>query len=456
MKSAHTILVAILLGTVHSYLLRSRTFTTLSPIARWQRADRNERWTTRLGANNDGFQKETKDNNSSLQWELMEDWILQDKVPEFTVRGSTFWRQLKHTIPELSSRSEQQLQERYKQISSKEFSNDDNNNKSNGTPFVECGDSPEVLSTWWMDVVGTNSAAVMMMHGRLSNGSNIWFPLQSAGTVGGNHNVDDTSFRWLLEDGDFTKYVESSAGCIYELGTPKPNSMDTLFASTTDESTTNTNILGLNPSNEPLTNPTANLGTAISAAIASSILSAFLAFNLGQSSLPKPAPTPTPVTTTAIVKRQSPSVQAVTPAVLGSGMKYERTLQKDGSVNIVEMSIGEQRASQELKIFRQERRITTLQDKLETDKRKLRELSQQEAALGPEAAAKPLVDGLPKSPRELSISEQRARAEIKVGMDQRQLQRTKENQGTDLQKLKELQAQEKQQQRQQLFSWNGK
>ena len=149
-------------------------------------------------------------------------------------------------------------------------------------------------------------------------------------------------------------------------------------------------------------------------------------------------------------------MQAITPAITGSGMKYERTLQKDGSVKIVELSIGEQRASQELKVYRDERKITNLQEKLQTDQLRLQELIQTEATLGPEQASKPLVDGVPRSPRELSISEQRARAEIKVGIDQRQIQRTQANLANDKQQLKELQAQEKQQQRQQLFSRTGK
>ncbi len=381
----------------------------------------------------------------------MEDWILQDKVPEFSVRGNTFWRQLKHTIPELSTRNEQELQQRYKQIVA------DTKAKETMT-FVECGDAPEVLNTWWMDVIEKNSVAVMMMHGRLSNGSNIWFPLQSAGTIGGDNQTNESSFRWLLEDGDYTKYVESSAGCIYELGTPKPNSMDTLFDATSDEKATTTNILGLDESKDSTSSSAINLGTTLSAVIASSVLSAVLAFNLGQASLPQPntsVAAPNPTSTAIVPRKSSSSVQAITPAITGSGMKYERTLQKDGSIKIVEMGIGEQRASQELKVYRGERKIANLQEKLQTDERRLQELIQTEADLGPEAASKPLVDGVPRSPRELSISEQRARAEIKVGIDKRQIQRTKANLSSDKQQLKELQAQEKQQQRQRLFSRAG-
>jgi len=65
--------------------------------------------------------------------------------------------------------------------------------------------------------------------------------------------------------------------------------------------------------------------------------------------------------------------------------------------------------------------------------------------MGPAAAAEPLVQGIPKSPKELSISEQRARAELKVGGDKRRILKLKENLSSDKQKLKELQTQEKQQ-----------
>ena len=278
MRSPRTTIFVILVGTVHSYLLRSRTW-----VAGLQSQRPNQRWNPRRSASND----DTNDNTngpktSNPKWELMEDWVLQDKVPEFTVGGTTFWRQLKHTIPELSTRTEQELQQRYNQLET-------NNLEDQNEALLRCGDSPEVLNTWWMDVVqkNQNSAAIMMIHGRLSNGSNIWFPLQSAGTIGGGTQTtnDSSSFRWLLEDGDYTKYVESSAGCIYELGTPKPNSMDTLFDSTSDD-----NIMGFDASKDMLSWSTNNVGTTVSAVIASSVLSAALAFNLGQASLPAPAP----------------------------------------------------------------------------------------------------------------------------------------------------------------------
>ena len=127
-------------------------------------------------------------------------------------------------------------------------------------------------------------------------------------------------------------------------------------------------------------------------------------------------------------------------------MKYERTLNRDGTTKIVEMSIGEQRASQELKLYRDERRLTNLQEKLVSDEALLRELTATEAKLGPEEAGKPLVD-IPRSPRELSISEQRARAELKIGSDKRRIVKLREQLSKDKIKLKELQTQEKQQQR---------
>jgi len=460
----------IFFGTVNSIVLKSSRTTTLLSSFPSRFSSNSPQWFrfrvhTRLnGSKNEGG--ETTSGNGAVQatetddpkWELMEDWSLQDKVPDFTVTSSTgratFWSQLKHTVPELSSRTEQELNDRYNELKLEPpkqplSSNGKETTTTVGTPFIDSGESPEVLSDWWMDIAQKKSSAIMMMYGRLPNGSNVWFPLQSAGTVGsGNTNNNEREgFSWLVEDGDYVKYVESSAGCIYELGTPKTGSMETLFESDNNQET-NKNGMALGE----LSASTTSMGMAFSAAALSSLLSAALAFNVGQASLPPPQPT-APVQSSAIVPRSSS--QAITPAIVGSGMKYERILQKDGSVKVVEMSIGEQRASQELKLYRGERRLTNLQEKLASDEIALKELAATEAKLGPEAASQPLVDGMPRSPKELSISEQRARAELKIGADKRRIMKLKETLSNDKIKLKDLQAQEKQQQGPQRFFRNN-
>lgn len=452
MKSAISLLI--FFGNVHSIVLRSRQ--TISPSSSALNLNSNSpqcfpsRCKTRIYATDSSDIGEPNTSKGDLQatasqdnWELLEDWSLQDKVPEFTLQSSstksttTFWRQLRHTNPELSKRTEQELQERYKTLSTAEPTTREPKDPTAAAavPFITCGESPEILNDWWMDVVEKKSSAIMMMYGRLPSGSNIWFPLQTAGTVGTTDTTTtNDGFSWLLEEGDFIKYAESSAGCIYELGNQKPGSMTALFNKEIDTKGTNS-VSAL----DNLSSSKTSMGIALSAVVASSLLSASLAFTAGQASLPPPK-TP-PVSSTAIVRSQ-----AITPAITGSGMKYERTLNRDGTTKIVEMSIGEQRASQELKIYRDERRLGNLQDKLVSDEVLLRELTATEAKLGPEEAGKPMVD-IPRSPRELSISEQRARAELKIGSDKRRIVKLKEALSKDKIKLKELQTQEKQQQR---------
>ena len=121
-------------------------------------------------------------------------------------------------------------------------------------------------------------------------------------------------------------------------------------------------------------------------------------------------------------------------------MKYERTVQKNGSVKVVELSIPEQRASQELRVFRDERKLTGLREKLGNDQAALAELKAQEAQMG---SAEDVV-AVPRSPKELPVSEQRAREELKIGVDKRRIARMGEKLAKEKVTLKELQTEESQ------------
>jgi len=473
MKIIHIVVAAIWLGAVHSMLLRSsKTSSSAFSLFKnndWDSPHRSPSSSRLFDSPKINIEQQTvsdndndsnRSDNDEASWELMEDWVLQDREPVFTVQSSTlssattpatkatFWRQLKHTTPELSTRTERELEERYNVLASAPPKTDSvENRQDGGASFIECGQSPEVLTNWWMDVVEkkTNSANIMMMYGRLSNGSNIWFPLQSAGTVGSVSNENggdavDSGFSWLEEEGDYIKYVESSAGCIYELGMPKQNS-SIQVGDKKDE----TNFLEgsgavADKAKEWLSSKT-SMGKTLPAVVTTSLLSASLAFFAGQASLPsQPPPTAKPVV--VVTKQQIPS-QAVTPAILGSGMKYERALQRDGTVKVVELSVPEQRASQELRVYREERKLTSLQEKLKNDQAALQDLKAQEAQLGPVASNEGLV-AVPRSPKELPVSEQRARAELKIGVDKRRIRRMEESLTNDKAKLKDLQLEEKQ------------
>lgn len=125
--------------------------------------------------------------------------------------------------------------------------------------------------------------------------------------------------------------------------------------------------------------------------VVSSVISASLAFSVGQQqtmvSLHSPPPPPTSsgriISTTSktavepplrTMPRQ-PSLQEITPVILGSGIRYERTENSDGTVTVVELSASEQRASQELLVYRNERRLRELQVQVRTDQDQLDRLS---------------------------------------------------------------------------------
>ena len=134
-------------------------------------------------------------------------------------------------------------------------------------------------------------------------------------------------------------------------------------------------------------------------------------------------------------------------------MNYERILQPDGTIKVVELSISEQRASQEIRVYRTERRIQGMETKLVRDGNELQQLKTVEAEQ-PSRTTSAIADSamdrntaIPRSPKDLPISEQRARAELKVGADQRRIVRMQTNLVTEKEQLQQLQLQEKQQQR---------
>eukprot|EP00536_Pseudo-nitzschia_multiseries_P007754 jgi/Psemu1/18655/gm1.18655_g len=197
-----------------------------------------------------------KENKDAREWGLREEWALQDSVPRYTIGTdvATFWTQLKHSTPEFASWTEDELEDRYREFYS----------HSKDSLLVECGPSPTLLSDWWIASSNSNSNSadkVTMMGGSLLNGSEIWFPLEYAGTLGEDPRRTSSSeviTKDTLDDCYIStfmtlhtsSYAESMDGIVYELGFPRceankihgPRSSNT--NSNTNSSSGNTNIQG--------------------------------------------------------------------------------------------------------------------------------------------------------------------------------------------------------------------
>ena len=262
-------------------------------------------------------------------WSLDKDWILQDAVPRYTVvSGSnsqhqvTFWNQLKHATSEFKGRGDYELEQRFRTL--------------HQNANLICGPAPPTLTNWWLD------DTKHMMGGTVSNGSMIWFYIQSGGRLDNTHQMEV-----LFAPGGF---VEAKDGLVYELGptSAPPNKLESIEQATVE----------LSPQFliDSAQHARKMLLTAITV---SSVLSATLAYGIGQQ-MPSFSPSPlTPQdshTLTVNVRTQSSQSPAVRPKV----------------------SIQEQRARQELKLIREQRAKSYIEQEIQKDEEKLSVLQKEE------------------------------------------------------------------------------
>lgn len=205
---------------------------------------------------------EENNERSYNDWDLREDWALQDSVPTYTVgtEAATFWTQLRHSTPELAKRSEAELEKRYSEWYS----------SAEDSLLVQCGPSPLILSDWEISSKNnpspsskqsTTTSTTTIMSGSLPNGSRIWFLLKCAGTLGDdsksyretpqNRITQDTLDDCFISASlmmHMSGYAESTGGVVYELGAPRceahkihrpRESIDTLLENTPDLEATN-------------------------------------------------------------------------------------------------------------------------------------------------------------------------------------------------------------------------
>ena len=319
------------------------------------------------------------------EWDLREDWALQDSVPRYTVgaESATFWTQLRHSTPELEGRSEAELEARYKEWYS----------ESEDLLLVECGPSPILLSDWRVTTAAklpspgkTSTPTTTMMSGSLPNGSQIWFPLKCAGTLGDDSlgcasTIEAAITQDTLDDCFISasmtmhtsSYAESTGGVVYELGAPRCEahkihgprvSLAAIENSKPEEPVKPTGLAVqfCDLQKNFVSAAAKNVGT-IQAIIAASTLSASLAMGYSQSqvqTIPQASPSVTQNRQGDIVASRSRS----------SPMVYSTTAP--------ELSIGEKRARAELRVGSDKRSLVRMQQRLAKDQAMLNELRQEE------------------------------------------------------------------------------
>jgi len=315
-------------------------------------------------------------------WMLKEDWALLDSVPGFTVQSSyhglegvrqlkTFWTQLKHSTPELSSRTEVELEGRYQKLSL--------DKKSGRQDFIGCGPSPPLLSDWWVNDNGGNGenalddisplpSGAIMMSGILTSGSKIWFPLQRVGTLSDNTAcyeipmVSPLTISSVNPPNGLWNYAEANGGCIYELGSRKV--LRNRVGSLNMESKRNVDIRSWasHAANGKKWMSSLNNNMLLIAGLF--LVSAGISFSAGQQYAPASSSSPA----------SSGQVAAIVIRTRDISTTPVRTTNSYAELSIVEM-----RARQEVRVNTEKRAMARIQDRLKGDEAKLTELQNEEA-----------------------------------------------------------------------------
>ena len=346
--------------------------------------------------------------NDYEEWDLDEDWILIDQVPLFTVHSSrkrsntavTFWTQLRHSVPQLSCRSEEELEKRYRilydqnvKLLTKEYANHDidslvvKKTRITTKEMIQGGASPEFLTDWWMEehshssssstTSGDGGIRTMMVGGALMNGRKIWFPLNYAGKLYGisNHDGDDDDRKYETPSFD---YAEAIGGSIYELGTQRKI--------TSKQGGTQLNVISDKIAPSPsVVQPwsLSKYGSIFAAVISSIAVSALVVFSLfldpplihHQISSSSQDVNGNSIPTGVVVNDQRSQL----PLPSSSSSPSSTAISSAGaSTEANELSISGQRARQELRIERDRKTIARIQEKLKFDETKLQELQKEE------------------------------------------------------------------------------
>jgi len=326
--------------------------------------------------------------NGRDSWTLEEDWALTDNVPKFTVGESslarTFWTQLGSSVPELSHRSDEELEMRYNELQA-----------SQEKKMPKAGPSPPVLRDWRVDQKGFVTAVS-------GEGRTLCFQAHALGRV-----IDDPMGRKdtresrKLQPGGF---VEAIGGRVYELGRPEKQKKRKIDSSG-------------NPADKNQSDPRpfwqTTLQSSFSGLIGGAILAAAIGFNAGMSFNSNPPLTPSSQSTIVVTSsRMAPSVSeqrarteakvlqekrfivaiskrlAIDKESLSqlraeevSGSSSQVTTTEQGSSIVEQASASEKRARVEAKVLREERELGLMDERLKVDSVRLQDLWIEEAAL---------------------------------------------------------------------------
>lgn len=266
--------------------------------------------------------------SENKKWTMEQDWVLQDSVPKYTVlsnchlsqerRWVTFWGQLKQGAPELKGRSDHEMEERYKELLEQTKGKDDNKS-------IQCGPAPPLVNDWWVQDDKNRMGGTITRYGRP-----IWFTVHSGGTLDNTLESNQSMNRSFVPGG----FVKTFDGSIYELGVPIPP-----FKANKSRAELNVHVRKL-----------ILMGITIS-----SILSASIAFEIGHQMTPYD---------TNLSKSQH-------TLNIAEQRQVKSAISSTSSSTRNEVSIEEQRAVQELKVLREKRYLTYLEDKIEVDEVKV-------------------------------------------------------------------------------------
>jgi len=371
--------------------------------------------------NNDDGNDDDDDDNG---WDLREDWALQDAVPRYTVgrtmisseastSGATFWTQLRHSTPALATNTEKDLKERYSLLQQRQKQQFEKSSAANDIPkLIQSGASPTLLSDWWVSSPSSSSIAsptsmtsTTMMSGILESGSKIWFPLQCAGTIGDQPTSTTTANTGTIIPSDIisqdalddffisssmtlhtSSYAISIGGMVYELGKPQRQQQQQIIIG---ESRDSNNNIGTRNSdvgdhdNIILINHLKKMTTSIITKNAGMVFSIIAASTISACIT---AGYVTAIKTTADYttlhnNANQKQIVAITKSSSSPSSSKYARVTTENRVTVPEYTVSEQRARQELRVGRDKRHMVLLQDRLERDEVKLTELRQEESRL---------------------------------------------------------------------------
>lgn len=321
-----------------------------------------------------GDDRGENDEDSISSWRLEQDWALIDQLPHFTVGENdqirTFWTQLVTATPLLSDKDINDVQQRCQELANEQSSLTAGDIPRRPPQDLIFGPSPPIIQNWDSDVTIRRLSSASLsttitnndgkMVGQTEDGRTIWLRYYCIGRLKGDPFNDGTNDCWMMPGG----YLEAIGGRIYELGQPSSN-----VANRGDhQQQIPSSLLSPSPifqssSSSSSDNWMQSKTATISALLASTILSACIGYGTGLSaSIPS--------------SELSTSIPPCPYANTGKVVTIRTT--SSGSIITASPSISEQRAGSEYRVYREQRLLQQISNRLEKNEVELDILRQQE------------------------------------------------------------------------------